>query len=60
MTYHIKALDLIEKKGFITDKDYAKLTERAKATRSLDFKKLIEMSLIERKGKATYYQHKTK
>ena len=41
MTYHIKALDLIEKKGFITDKDYAKLTERAKATRSLDFKKLI-------------------
>ena len=62
MTYHIKALDLIEKKGFITDKDYAKLTERAKATRSLDFKKLIEMGLIERKGKgkATYYQHKTK
>jgi Fic family protein len=56
--YHKKILEFIEKKGFITDSDYAKLTERAKATRTLDFKKLIEMGLIERKGKgrATYYQ----
>jgi len=52
----------VAKKGFIKDKDYSKLTERAKATRSLDFKKLIEMGLIEKKGKgkATYYQIKTK
>lgn len=62
LDYHKKILEFIEKKGFIKDKDYSKLTERAKATRSLDFKKLIEMGLLERrgKGKATYYQLKTK
>lgn len=60
--YHKNILEFIEKKGFIKDKDYSKLTERAKATRSLDFKKLTEMELIEKKGKgrATYYQLKTK
>ncbi|RJQ31367.1 MAG: Fic family protein [Actinobacteria bacterium] len=58
--YHQKLLNYIKKNGFITDKDYAKLTERAKATRSLDFRKLIEMGLIERagKGKSTYYKLK--
>ena len=58
--YHKKILEFIEKKGFISDSDYTKLTKRAKATRSLDFKKLIDMGLIERKGKgrATYYQLK--
>jgi len=62
LDYHKNILEFIEKKGFIKDKDYSKLSERAKATRSLDFKKLIEMELIERKGKgkATYYQLKTK
>lgn len=55
--YHLKLLDFIRQKGFITDWDYAKLTDRAKATRSKDFNKLIELGLIERKGKgkATYY-----
>ena len=55
--YHIKILDYIREKGFVTDQDYAKLTDRAKATRALDFQKLIELGLIERKGKgrATYY-----
>jgi len=58
--YHRKLLNYIEKHGFITDKEYGKLTERAKATRSLDFRKLIEMDLIERigKGKSTYYKLK--
>lgn len=62
LDYHKNILEFIEKKGFIKDKDYSKLTERAKATRSLDFKKLIEIGLIEKKGKgkATYYQFKTK
>ena len=62
LDYHKNILEFIEKKGFIKDKDYSKLTERAKATRSLDFKKLIEIGLIEKKGKgkATYYQLKTK
>lgn len=56
-TYHKHILEYIQKKGFITDPNYAKLTDRAKATRALDFQKLIELGLIERKGKgrATYY-----
>lgn len=55
--YHLKILEFIKKKEFIADRDYAKLVDRAKATRALDFKKLIELGLISRKGmgKATYY-----
>ncbi len=55
--YHLKVLEFIQKKGFIGDSDYAKLTGRAKATRALDFQKLIGLGLIERRGKgrATYY-----
>ncbi|MCJ7826469.1 Fic family protein [Patescibacteria group bacterium] len=55
--YHEKMLDSIRKHGFITDRDYALLVDRAKATRALDFQKLIELGLIERKekGRATYY-----
>jgi len=55
--YHLKILEFIQKKGFISDSDYAKLVTRAKATRALDFQKLIELGLIERRGKAraTYY-----
>ncbi len=55
--YHLKILEFIKEKGFIADRDYAKLVDRAKATRALDFKKLIELGIISRKnkGKATYY-----
>ena len=55
--YHLEILEFIKDKGFIVDHDYAKLTDRAKATRALDFQKLTGMGLIERKGKgrATYY-----
>lgn len=55
--YHLAVLDSIKQNGFITNRDYAKLTQRAKATRALDFQKLMEMGLIERKGKgrSTYY-----
>ena len=62
LSYHLNVLDFISRKGFITDKDYAKLTNRAKATRTIDFQKLIELGLIERKGKgrATYYLLKEK
>lgn len=58
--YHKLIIGLIEKNGFITDKDYAQITNRAKATRALDFQKLIKMNLIVKKGKgrATYYQLK--
>src|SRR6266568_495627 len=60
--YHLKVLEFIQKKGFISDSDYAKLTSRAKATRALDFQKMIELGLIERRGKgrATYYVLKEK
>lgn len=55
--YHQKILAHIQKNGFINDREYATLTDRAKATRALDFQKLIDLDLIERKGKgkATYY-----
>jgi len=55
--YHQAILDFIDEHGFITDRDYAQLTTRAKATRALDFKRLIEMGIIVRqdKGPATFY-----
>ncbi len=60
--HHIKILDFIREKGFITHREYAKLVERAKPTRVIDFQKLIDVGLIERKGKgrATYYILKNK
>jgi len=62
LPYHVKILEFIQKKGFITDRDYAKLVDRAKATRAIDFQKLIALGLVERKGKgrATYYILKEK
>ncbi|MBU1017759.1 Fic family protein [Patescibacteria group bacterium] len=58
--YHLKMLRHIRENGYITDSDYARFSNRAKATRSLDFKKMIGMGLIERlgKGKSTYYKIK--
>lgn len=37
--------------SFLTDRNYTQLTDRAKATRALDFKKLQQMGLIVRQGK---------
>ncbi|MFA5886210.1 MAG: Fic family protein [Patescibacteria group bacterium] len=58
--YHRKLIAYIKKKGYVTDKDYSGLTERAKPTRNLDFRKLIALGIIEKvgKGKATYYRLK--
>ncbi len=55
--HHKKILKYIEERSFITDSEYSKLTDRAKATRALDFNKLIKLGLIKReeKGRATYY-----
>ena len=55
--HHQKMIKFIHDKGFIKDSDYAKLVDRARATRTLDFQKLIKLGIIERKGKgkATYY-----
>jgi len=51
-------LSYIDEHGYITDKIYAGLTDRAKPTRHLDFQKLIALGLIQKegKGKATYYR----
>jgi len=58
--YHKKIIRFIEKRGYISDRDYAKITLRAKPTRNLDFRKLIELNIIEMegKGRATYYKLK--
>ncbi len=58
--HHQKIIDYIKEKGFITDREYSQLTKRAKATRNLDFRKLIDLGLIVKfgKGKATYYKFK--
>lgn len=55
--HHQKMIAYIKKQGSISDREYAKITERAKPTRYLDFKKLIEWGVIEKKGngRATYY-----
>jgi len=59
--HHQAILDYIDEHGFITDKRYARLTDRAKATRSLDFKKLLELDLIVRegRGRGTFYRRKS-
>ncbi len=56
--HHQKIISYIKKHGYISDRDYAKLTSRAKPTRNLDFRKLIGMGIIKKlgKGKATYYK----
>lgn len=59
--HHRLILDYIKEHGFITDQGYATLTERAKATRALDFRRLTELGLIERfgQGRGTHYKVKT-
>lgn len=60
--HHQQILDYIDQHGFITDKDYSELTDRAKATRTADFNKLIELGLIERqgRGRSTHYRRPSK
>lgn len=58
--HHQLILDSIKENGFITDKIYSSVTDRAKPTRNQDFNKLIDLGLIERIGKsrATIYKLK--
>jgi uncharacterized membrane protein len=55
--HHYKIIDLIKDKGVIKDSDYAKVTDRSRSSRILDYRKLVDLDLIERKGKGrgTYY-----
>lgn len=56
--HHHIILDHIRKNGFLTNKIYSTLTNRAKPTRNQDFNKLIELGMIQRlgKGKSTIYK----
>ncbi len=56
--HHLALLAHIDAHGYITDGDYARLTERAKATRTLDFRRLMELGLIVRlgQGRSTHYR----
>jgi Fic family protein len=58
--HHLAILAHVDEHGFITDKEYGHITDRAKATRSLDFKKLLELDLLVRegKGRGTFYRRK--
>lgn len=47
----LRLLEHIRSRGFITSREYARLVNRAKATRALDFQKLIRLGLIKRRGK---------
>lgn len=53
-----KIIWYVKENGSISDKEYAKITDRARATRSLDLKRLVEAGEIKRvgHGRATYYQ----
>ena len=53
----LQILDLIRQNGYVTDSLLAQHTSRAKATRTLDFKRLLDLGLIERQGggRSTYY-----
>lgn len=59
---HRNVIAYIEKHGSIRDSEYAKLTDRARPTRNTDFRKLIELGIIEKfgNGRATYYKLKEK
>lgn len=58
--YHLKIIKHIKKNGYITDKIYSQISNRAKPTRNLDLRKLISFGIIKKegKGRATYYKLK--
>lgn len=58
--HHRAILAHIDVHGFITDRDYVSMTDRAKSTRALDFKFLLDLGVIVRKGKGRgiYYQRR--
>lgn len=56
--HHKKIMKYIEKNGSINTSEYEKISGRKKATRTLDFKFLIDLGMIKRigKGKSSYYE----
>ena len=56
--HHELILEHLREHGVIMDRDYALLTDRARATRALDFRRLLDLGLIERRGggRSTHYR----
>lgn len=57
---HKKIINYIKENGYINDRIYSELTDRARATRNIDFRKLISLKIIDKfgQGKNTYYKLK--
>ncbi|MEX0619809.1 MAG: Fic family protein [Pseudohongiellaceae bacterium] len=55
--HHREILNYIEEHGSITQREYAGFTSRSRASRKLDFEKLMDLGLIEARGvgRGTYY-----
>ncbi len=55
-----KLVAYVVENGIVNEKEYSKFTQRAKSTRALDLKCLVEQGVFERqgKGKNTYYKLK--
>jgi Fic family protein len=55
--HHMQILDLLEEYGVLKDADYEKVTDRSRASRILDYSRLVSLGMIERhgKGRGTYY-----
>jgi len=53
-----KLIKYVKENGSINEKEYSDFSKRAKSTRSLDFKHLVEQGVFERfgKGKNTFYR----
>lgn len=56
----VKLMEYVAENGSINEKEYSQFSERAKSTRALDFKHLVEQGIFERfgKGKNTFYRLK--
>lgn len=55
--YEKVIVEYIKKNGSISKREYEKITDRARSTQILDFKRLVDKNLITKQGngKATYY-----
>ncbi|WKZ30724.1 MAG: Fic family protein [Candidatus Dojkabacteria bacterium] len=56
-SHHKKILEYIKEHGSITMREYEGITDRARATRIMDFKRLVDLEMISSVGvgKSTYY-----
>jgi predicted HTH transcriptional regulator len=55
--YEKNIVEYIKKNGSISKSEYEKITDRARSTQILDFRRLVDKNIISKqdKGKSTYY-----